>query len=90
MEHAEHHYRLAPHTDSGFMTLLSQNEARGLAICPAGDEWMEPPALSGSFLVHLDDILRRWTNDRFLATLHRVLNSAGRDRYAILYFFEKK
>lgn len=88
IEHDEHQYGLAPHTDAGFMTLLPQNEVPGLAICPEGYEWMEPPVLPGSFLVNAGDILRRWTNDRFLSTSHRVLNSSGRDRYAIPYFFD--
>ncbi len=88
MDHDEHQYGLAPHTDSGFMTFLPQNEVPGLAIRPEGYDWMEPPVLPGSFLVNSGDILRRWTNDRFLSTSHRVLNSAGRDRYAIPLFFD--
>jgi isopenicillin N synthase-like dioxygenase len=88
LEHDEHQYGLAPHTDSGFMTLLPQNDIPGLAIRPEGCEWMEPPILPGSFLVNSGDILRRWTNDRFLSTSHRVLNSSGRDRYAMPYFFD--
>jgi isopenicillin N synthase-like dioxygenase len=86
--HEEHQYGLAPHTDSGFMTFLPQNDVPGLAIRPEGYDWMEPPVLPGSFLVNSGDILRRWTNDRFLSTSHRVLNSSGRDRYAIPYFFD--
>jgi isopenicillin N synthase-like dioxygenase len=88
MKHDAHQYGLAPHTDAGFMTFLPQNEVPGLAIRPAGYDWMEPPVLPGSFLVNSGDILRRWTNDRFLSTSHRVLNSSGRDRYAIPFFFD--
>ncbi len=88
LEHDAHQYGLAPHTDSGFMTFLPQNDIPGLAIRPEGYDWMEPPVLPGSFLVNSGDILRRWTNDRFLSTSHRVLNSSGRDRYAIPYFFD--
>ena len=83
MDHEEHQYGLAPHTDSGFMTFLPQNTVPGLAICPAGSTWKEPPVLSGSFLVNAGDILRRWTNDRFLSTSHRVLHSSGPERYAL-------
>ena len=33
-------------------------------------------------------MLRRWTNDRFLATPHRVINRTGAERYAIPFFFD--
>jgi type IV secretion system protein TrbB len=29
------------------------------------------------------DLMRRWTNDRFLVTPHRVINRSGQERYAI-------
>jgi len=85
--HEEHQWGLAPHTDSSFLTLLPDNDVPGLEIRPEGHDWIRPPALAESFLVNSGDILRRWTNDRFLSTGHRVLNTAGRDRYAIPFFY---
>ena len=72
------------------MTLLPDNEVAGLEIRPAGWDWVPAPALPGSFLVNSGDILRRWTNDRFLSTEHRVLPSVGSDRYAIPFFFDPR
>ena len=77
---------LAPHTDGGFMTLLVANDVPGLWIRPDGHDWMAAPAIDRSFLVNSGDMLRRWTNDRFLSTEHRVLNESGTDRYAIPFF----
>ena len=83
VDHEDDQWGLAPHTDSTFMTLLPANDVPGLWIRPEGMDWIEPPALPRSFLVNSGDILRRWTNDRFLSTAHRVLNRAGTDRYAM-------
>ena len=83
-------FGLSPHTDAGFMTLLPDNDVPGLEIRPAGWDWVPAPSLPGSFLVNSGDILRRWTNDRFLSTEHRVLPSTTRDRYAIPFFFDPR
>ena len=87
VEHDEEQWGLAPHTDSSFMTLLPANDVAGLWIRPEGHEWIEPPALAQSFLINSGDILRRWTNDRFLSTAHRVMNQSGTDRYAMPFFY---
>ena len=82
-------YGLAPHTDSSFLTMLPQSELPGLAIRMPSGEWTDAPAAPGTFLVNSGDMLRRWTNHRFLSTQHRVVNrNAGRDRYAIPFFFD--
>ncbi|MDE0214766.1 MAG: isopenicillin N synthase family oxygenase [Deltaproteobacteria bacterium] len=82
-------YGLAPHTDSSFLTMLPQSELPGLAIGMSSGEWVDAPVVPGTFLVNSGDMLRRWTNHRFLSTPHRVVNrNAGRDRYAIPFFFD--
>ena len=50
--------------------------------------WTGAMAIDGAFLVNGGDLLRRWTNDRFLATPHRVLNRSGQERYAIPFLFD--
>jgi isopenicillin N synthase-like dioxygenase len=84
----DNEFSIAPHTDSGFMTLLAPNEVPGLSIRLPDQTWFDAPNVPGAYVVNGGDILRRWTNDRFLSTPHRVINAAGRARYAIPYFFD--
>jgi len=84
----DNEFGLAPHTDTSFMTLLAQNKIPGLSIRLPNGKWVDAPALEGSFLVNGGDMLRRWTNERFLATPHRVINRSGQERYAIPFFFD--
>jgi isopenicillin N synthase-like dioxygenase len=82
-------YGVAPHTDSSFLTMLAQSELPGLSVRAPSGEWIDAPVMPGTFLVNSGDMLRRWTNHRFLSTPHRVINrNAKRDRYAIPFFFD--
>jgi isopenicillin N synthase-like dioxygenase len=76
----------APHTDNSFMTALARTDVPGLAVRPPSGEWFPPPIFPGTFLINLGNIMRRWSNDRFLSTPHGVLNVSGIDRYSIAYF----
>lgn len=85
---ADNSFGLAPHTDTSFMTLLPQNKVQGLSVRLPNGRWIDAPAMPGSFLVNGGDLMRRWTNDRFLATPHRVINTSGRERYAAPMFLD--
>ena len=76
----------APHTDNSFMTALARTDVPGLAVRLPSGEWFPPPVIPGTFLVNLGNIMRRWSNDRFLSTPHGVINDSGADRYSIAYF----
>lgn len=89
--HAEvDQWGIDPHTDAGFMTMLPANPVAGLWIRPAGGEWFEPRQEPQSFVVNSGDMLRRWTNEQFRSTTHRVLNQSGTDRYAIPFFYDPR
>jgi isopenicillin N synthase-like dioxygenase len=76
----------APHTDNSFMTALARTDVPGLAVRLPSGEWFPPPVIPGTFLINLGNIMRRWSNDRFLSTPHGVLNDSDADRYSIAYF----
>ena len=84
----ENEFGIAPHSDTSFLTLLAQNKVPGLSLCTRDGRWIDAPALDGHFLVNGGDMLRRWTNDRFLATPHRASNRSGKARYAIPFFVD--
>jgi isopenicillin N synthase-like dioxygenase len=72
-----------PHTDSSVLTLIAQSNKQGIELCPPSGQWHRPPVRPGSILVHGGDMLRRWTNHRYLSTLHRVANLPNQERFAV-------
>ncbi|WP_458790453.1 isopenicillin N synthase family dioxygenase [Yoonia sp. MH D7] len=78
----------APHTDYGFITLLAQDDVGGLEVMNKHGEWVAAPPVPGAFVMNVGDILARWSNDRFVSTPHRVINSSGRERYSQPFFFD--
>lgn len=84
----QNEYGLAPHADTSFMTLLAPNKIPGLSIRTASDRWIDAPQIDGAFLVNSGQMLNRWSNGRFRATPHKVVNRSGGERYAIPFFFD--
>lgn len=76
-----------PHTDNSFLTILAREEVPGLAVRLPSGEWLAPPVIPGTFLVNLGNMMKRWSNERFLSTPHGVLNDSGKDRYSIAFFY---
>jgi isopenicillin N synthase-like dioxygenase len=79
------HLGIASHSDFECFTILNQRSA-GLQVMNSADEWVEAPPLEGTFIVNIGDLLEGWTNGRFKATQHRVVNT-GRERYSLPLFF---
>jgi isopenicillin N synthase-like dioxygenase len=82
-----HVFGQRPHTDNSFITALARTEVPGLVVRLPSGEWFPPPVIPGSLLINLGNIMRRWSNDRFLSVPHAVLNASGTDRYSIAYFY---
>ena len=83
--------RRGGHTDYGAFTVVAAEQIPGLQIF-IDDTWTDVPAVSDGFVVNLGDLMARWTNDRWVSTLHRVVvpegADRGRDRISVPYFFQ--
>ncbi len=75
------------HTDYGILTLLLQDEVGGLEVRSRG-AWVPVPAVPGTLVCNLGDMLDRMTAGRFRSTPHRVRNVSGRDRYSFPLFLD--
>tara|TARA_Y100000114_G_scaffold132497_1_gene131303 strand:+ start:6083 stop:6961 length:879 start_codon:yes stop_codon:yes gene_type:complete len=86
--------RIGEHSDYGTITLLWQiTDVPGLQVQDLNGEWHPVPyaqALDeGSVVVNIGDLLQRWTNDYFVSTKHRVVNShIHLPRYSMPHFVD--
>jgi isopenicillin N synthase-like dioxygenase len=78
---------VAPHTDYGMITILTQDPVGGLELRKRDGEWVGAPYIDGTFVINIGDLLAQWTNDVYVSNLHRVVNRSGRERYSIPTFF---
>ena len=81
-------YGSAPHRDFGCLTILAQDNVGGLQVQTPSGKWVDAPAIPGSFVVNVGDMLHRWSNGRLLSTPHRVINRSGRERFSCPFFFD--
>ena len=82
----DNEFGFAPHTDNNLITFLAQSALPGLEVRTEEGEWIRPPAVPGTFVVNTGAMLARYSNDRFRATPHRVINRNDASRYAIPFF----
>ena len=75
------------HVDRGLITLLIQDMNGGLAVRDADDAWLPVVPDPEAIVINVGTLLRRWTNGRYRAALHRVINASGRERYSVPLFF---
>ena len=78
---------LGAHTDYDLFTLVMQNAVPALEVLNANGKWISAPPLPHTFVVNIGDFLQRITNGAFKSTVHRVVNTSGKERYSMPFFF---
>lgn len=68
--------RMGAHSDYGCLTILAGDQVPGLQLRDTHGDWHDVQPPQGGFLVNLGDLLAEWTNDRWRATVHRVVPPA--------------
>ena len=70
--------RCSAHTDYGTITIL-RTDGPGLQVSKDLNppQWHDVPFVPDSFIINLGDLMKRWTNDKWLSTLHRVVVMEG-------------
>jgi isopenicillin N synthase-like dioxygenase len=82
------------HTDYGSLTiLLPEPGSHGLEIFGPDGAWTAVPSQAGAFVVNIGDLMARWTNDRWVSTMHRVVNpprdvTVGTRRLSLAFFHQ--
>lgn len=83
--------RASAHTDYGTITIL-RSGGPGLQVSKDKEtpSWHDVPSLDDVFIINLGDLMRRWTNNKWQSTLHRVINppeGSGWGRRQSIAFF---
>lgn len=63
---------MGAHTDYGIVTVLWADQVAGLQVLGADGSWNDVMPADGALLINLGDLMARWTNERWMSTVHRV------------------
>ena len=77
---------IRPHTDYELLTILLQDDIPSLQVLSTTGEWIHARPIPGTFVVNIGDSMSMLTNGLFVSTMHRVVNSSGKDRYSVPFF----
>ena len=75
------------HKDSGFLTLLLQDNTAGLQAQSTDGSWYEVEPIAGSFVVNIGELLQLMSGNYFIAAPHCVSNTSQVARYSSAFFY---
>ena len=74
------------HTDAGILTVLLQDQVGGLQVYREG-YWHNVKPIENAVVINTGDMMQVWSNNQYMAAMHRVLAMDSKDRYSIPFFF---
>ena len=74
------------HCDYEAFAMLWQDSVGGLQIESPLGGWEDVEPVECALVINIGDLMQHWTNDRFRATRHRVVNKSGRERVSFACF----
>lgn len=77
---------IGAHSDYEAFAMLWQDGVGGLEIESLQGEWLAVEPINGTLVINIGDLMQHWTNDRFRATRHRVINVSGKERVSMACF----
>lgn len=78
---------IGAHSDYECFTILCTDDVPALQVLNSAGTWVQAPPIPGAFIVNVGDLMARWTNNYFQSTVHRAINTSGKRRYSIPFFF---
>jgi isopenicillin N synthase-like dioxygenase len=83
--------RAGQHTDYGIMTFVRGDDTPGgLQVKHRQGDWIDVHIPPGAFVCNIGDLMMRWSNDRWVSTLHRVAvpppEAVPTDRISLVFF----
>jgi isopenicillin N synthase-like dioxygenase len=83
--------RAGLHTDYGIMTFVRGDDTPGgLQVKHRNGGWIDVHIPPDAFVCNIGDLMMRWSNDRWVSTLHRVAvpppDAAPQDRISMVFF----
>lgn len=84
--------RATQHSDYGILTILKQDNVGGLQVLSKEEKWIDVKSPDECFVINIGDLMKRWTNDKWKSTIHRVVNpniqkGVNNRRQSIAFFF---
>jgi len=86
--------RAGAHTDFGTLTIVAATTGPGgLQIRDKQKQWIDIDTTPNCFVINIGDMMAQWTNDRWVSTVHRVVNPPSEianksPRLSMVYFHQ--